>query len=803
MKQRLFFLTLWFIISILSGMITNFGNIKKPIQPAIFINMSVNSIWFIAFLLVGIGWLATIWRHRCCLNKRKKDEQLLRFRDLIDALEDKIHVVDRDLNLVLYNEAFRRSIKELYDITGIEGKSITEVLPFLGQSSLEEYKRIFADGVMIIDEYFVEIHGKKFWSDVRRFPVFDQDGDVSLVITVVRDITDRKEAEAALRKSEEKYRLLFDNMINGFALHEIITDEAGKPIDFRYLDANKAFGVHTGLSVPKIIGKRVKEILPNVESYWIENYGKVALTGEPMSFVQYSASLDRYFNVYAFSPQKGQFAIIFNDITEYKRTENALKESQARLQSILDHTPTLINIKDLAGRYVLINQKAETVLGITNEEIRGKTPFDIFSEETAEQIIAHDKQVIDSQSSLKIEENVLSEYGIQTLLSVRFPIFDNNGELIAIGGIFTDITERKNAEEEMLVKERAIESSINAIAIADLQGNLSYVNDSFLRLWGYDDKANVIGEKVLDFWHSQEQAMEVVQSLGANGHWTGELVGKKKDGSRFDVQLSANMVLDKAQTPICMMASFIDITEQKRAEQQLKETLRELERSNKELEQFAYVASHDLQEPLRMVTSYLQLLEKRYENQLDEDAQEFIYYAVDGAKRMQSLISDLLSYSRIKSRAKSMKNVDFQEIVERAKEHLKFMIEESEAEITYDELPTLKVDRGQMVQLIQNLINNSIKYNDNKPVIHISAKKQNSEWIFSVTDNGIGINAKYSERVFQIFQRLHTKREYSGTGIGLAICKKIIERHNGKIWVESEENNGATFYFSIPENTEK
>jgi light-regulated signal transduction histidine kinase (bacteriophytochrome) len=188
---------------------------------------------------------------------------------------------------------------------------------------------------------------------------------------------------------------------------------------------------------------------------------------------------------------------------------------------------------------------------------------------------------------------------------------------------------------------------------------------------------------------------------------------------------------------------------------------------------------------------------------LDEDAQEFIYYAVDGAKRMQSLISDLLSYSRIKSRAKSMKNVDFQEIVERAKEHLKFMIEESEAEITYDELPTLKVDRGQMVQLIQNLINNSIKYNDNKPVIHISAEKQNSEWIFSVTDNGIGINAKYSERVFQIFQRLHTKREYSGTGIGLAICKKIIERHNGKIWVESEENNGATFYFSIPENTEK
>lgn len=800
MKQRLFLLILCFIISIFSGMVTNCANIEKPVQLAGFINMSVNSIWFIAFLLVGIGWLATIWRHRCCLNKRKKDEQLLRFGDLIDALEDKIHVVDRDLNLVLYNDSFQQSVEALYDVEEIKGKPVNEILPFLDPSSLQDYKGIFSSGEMIINEHFVDIHGKKFWSDVRRFPVFDEDGEVSLVITVVRDITERKEAEAALRKSEEKYRLLFDNMINGFALHEIITDEAGEPVDFRYLDANKAFGIHTGLSVPEIIGKRVKDVLPEVESYWIENYGRVALSGEPMSFVQYSASLDKYFNVYAFSPKRGQFAIIFNDVTEYKRTENALKESQARLQSILDHTPTLINIKDLAGRYVLINQKAETVLGIANEDIRGKTPFDVFSEKTAEQIIAHDKRVIDSQSSLKTEENVLSEYGIQTLLSVRFPIFDNNGELIAIGGIFTDISERKKAEEEMLVKERAIESSINAIAIADLQGNLTYVNASFLRLWGYEDMDNVIGEKVLDFWHSTEKASEVVQALGANGHWTGELVGKKKNGSLFDVQLSANMVFDKSQTPICMMASFIDITEQKRAERQLKETMRELERSNKELEQFAYVASHDLQEPLRMVTSYLQLLEKRYENQLDEDAQEFIYYAVDGAKRMQSLISDLLSYSRIKSRAKTMKNVNFQEIVERAKEHLTFMIEESEAEITYDELPTLKVDRGQMVQLIQNLINNSIKYNHNKPVIHISAKKQNNEWIFSVTDNGIGINAKYFERVFQIFQRLHTKREYSGTGIGLAICKKIIERHNGKIWVESEEDDGATFYFSIPKN---
>jgi signal transduction histidine kinase len=240
------------------------------------------------------------------------------------------------------------------------------------------------------------------------------------------------------------------------------------------------------------------------------------------------------------------------------------------------------------------------------------------------------------------------------------------------------------------------------------------------------------------------------------------------------------------------------VKELTKKESELEQRAESLMRSNAELEQFAYVASHDLQEPLRMVASYLQLLERRYKGKLDNNADEFIGFAVDGAVRMQNLINDLLAYSRVSTRGKPFEPVDCSAIVDRVLTNLKIAIEESGAIVTCDPMPTLPADSGQMVQLFQNLISNAVKFRSKKtPEVYIKAERQIDGWLFSVRDNGIGLDMQQAERIFLIFQRLHSKEEYPGTGIGLAVCKRIIERHGGRIWVVSEPGKGATFYFTI------
>jgi len=241
-----------------------------------------------------------------------------------------------------------------------------------------------------------------------------------------------------------------------------------------------------------------------------------------------------------------------------------------------------------------------------------------------------------------------------------------------------------------------------------------------------------------------------------------------------------------------------------KAEKALAEKAEELTRSNQELEQFAYVASHDLQEPLRMITGYTQLLAKRYGDKLDQNANEYIDYAVEGAKRMQGLIRDLLTYSRVGTRGKEFALTDCEAVVAGTLRVLQPAIEESAATVTYDPLPTVMGDETQLLQLFQNLIGNAVKYRDSKPpVVQVSCKQEGGNWLFSVRDNGIGIDPQYANRIFVIFQRLHGRDQYAGTGIGLAVCKKIVERHDGKIWVESELGKGATFHFTIPTNGER
>ncbi|OLE67334.1 MAG: hypothetical protein AUI36_06670 [Cyanobacteria bacterium 13_1_40CM_2_61_4] len=234
-------------------------------------------------------------------------------------------------------------------------------------------------------------------------------------------------------------------------------------------------------------------------------------------------------------------------------------------------------------------------------------------------------------------------------------------------------------------------------------------------------------------------------------------------------------------------------------EQRVAERTAELQRSNEELQQFAYVVSHDLQEPLRVVASYVQQLAERYQDKLEAEANELISYALDGAKRMQQLIVDLLAYSRIETTGQEFAPTDCEGVLQRVLGDLRVAIEESGAEVTHDPLPQVMADNVQLGQGLQNLLGNAIKFRSQEPPrIHVSARQEGQQWVFSVRDNGIGINPRYAERIFGIFERLHPRTEYPGTGIGLAICKKIVERHGGQIWVESEPGKGAAFFFTLP-----
>lgn len=306
-------------------------------------------------------------------------------------------------------------------------------------------------------------------------------------------------------------------------------------------------------------------------------------------------------------------------------------------------------------------------------------------------------------------------------------------------------------------------------------------------------------------WKSAEALLEPLLRLVAavNKMDADNLVFTEKIPGKHEIaQLSTafiSMTGRLQQTLVSRDALQQEVEVRKEAEEKLNNAMLQLSRSNKELEQFAYVASHDLQEPLRMVSSYVQLLAERYRDQLDDKAQKFIHYAVDGANRMQVLIQDLLDFSRVSTRGLAFSSVDCNQLLGEALDNLQTSIRATGTVIIGDHLPMVIGDRVQIVQIFQNLIANSIKFCANEsPTIHVSAESNDDRWQFSVQDNGIGIDRKYADKIFVIFQRLHTREEYPGTGIGLALCKRIVERHGGEIWFNSEEGKGTTFYFTLP-----
>ena len=367
-------------------------------------------------------------------------------------------------------------------------------------------------------------------------------------------------------------------------------------------------------------------------------------------------------------------------------------------------------------------------------------------------------------------------------------------------GLERKVEERTEELRQSEERYRAVfEQSRDAIFIAQ-EGIVVDTNQAAQNLFGFT-REEAIGSKVGDRYADPSDQGKFREEIALHGSIKDfEVKLLKRDGTVMDCLLTASRQSDLDGTGVRRIQGVVrDITEHKAAHEALSRYSEDLARSNSDLQQFAYVASHDLQEPLRMVSSYTQLLARRYQGQLDADADEFIGYAVDGATRMQTLINDLLDYSRLGAPEKSFEAVDCNGLLDQIVADLRPNIEESRAEISYSNLPTLNADRSQVAQVFRNLIGNAMKFRGEEPPrIRVSAGRLGAEWLFSVSDNGIGIEPEYADRVFVIFQRLVTREQYPGTGIGLAICKRIVENHGGRIWFESQPGKGTNFFFLIP-----
>lgn len=347
-----------------------------------------------------------------------------------------------------------------------------------------------------------------------------------------------------------------------------------------------------------------------------------------------------------------------------------------------------------------------------------------------------------------------------------------------------------------------VQNSSDVIGVLREDSTYQYVSDSCRGILGYAPE-DLVGKKSLDFVHPEDISVvqEALRELKAcpDDVLSTEFRFLHGDGTWRILEATGNNLLDH---PFIegIVVNTRDVTMQRQAEKKIERYAAELKRSNKELEQFAYVISHDLQEPARMVESYLKLLRRRYQGQLDDKADVFIDYAVDGAKRMQEMIAALLDLSRVETLGAAFTPTDVEAVLERTLRSLNKTIEDADAHVTHSPLPTVAADQAQLAQVFQNLIINAIKFQREgvPPRVHIAATPKDAMWVFSVADNGIGINPKQTDRIFQIFQRLHTREEYPGTGIGLALCKRIVERHSGQIWVESTPNKGSTFFFTLP-----
>ena len=652
------------------------------------------------------------------------------------------------------------------------------------------------DGSVEDEGWRVRADGSAFWAAVTISTIRGEDGELEGYAKVTREMTDRREYERRLEKQAERLEQrrdeieseldeVFDRISDGFyALDE--------ELRFRYLN-DRAMNV-LGLDEPAV-GADIRDEVVLTEPF--ENALCDALEGqEPAIFEDYYDPVGRWFSN-AVYPSKSGLSVYFREITERKRREREL----ARYGTIVETSPVGITIVGEDGELQFANDRAEEIFGRSGDRInslRFDDPewdeVDVDGEPLSREELPFPRIVESGEPLFDQISGVLRPDGERVWISVNgAPVYDDCGEIDSVVFAIEDITDRKERRRALAESERRYRTLVENFP----NGAVGLFDEDFVY-------SVVGGELLADLGHSPED----VVGTTIYGRYPDELVDRIEphfravfdgESTAFEIDLGERVLLahtlpvrDADDRIYAGMLVVQDVTERK-------EYRRKLEESNERLEQFAYAASHDLQEPLRMVTSYLQLIDRRYGAEFDEDAAEFLGFAVDGADRMREMIDGLLEYSRVETRGDPFEPVDLEELLEAVLDDLQLRIEESGAEIATASLPTVRGDASQLRRVLQNLVSNALRYSgDEPPRITVEAERRGGRCVVSVRDEGIGIDPDDAERIFEVFQRLHTREEHEGIGIGLTLSRRIVERHGGDIWVESEPGEGATFSFTLP-----
>lgn len=612
-----------------------------------------------------------------------------------------------------------------------------------------------------------------------------------------------------------RQKSLIGQVLDALPLNVFLKDK-----DWRYVLVNEQCARTLGVAKEEAVGKSDFDLFPqDVARSLRATDEEVRAANSPVMREERLVSGGRKMFVLAgktmITPVNGEAPLVLGfsiDITERKAAEDALRVSDERLRAILQYSPAVIYLKDLQSRYQLLSHHFDFFAKRDRATLIGKGDHDVFPREMADAFVANDRQVLESGQAMEFEEVAQHDDGPHTYISVKFPLRDVAGVVYGVCGVSTDITdrlrlEREAAEARVNLLSRALTDAVGVGMIGvDPERRITFINPKAEELLGIRE-AEVLGKHLTEVTRCHAPAgMPVTEDacplreVIANDttFQTDDWLFLRQDGEALPVSMVIAPIIEEGKIAGAVL-SFQDVSRRKQAEEALKQHVAELARINAELDEFTHVASHDLQEPLRKLIAFGDWLRRDLGEDLPPRAAKDVEFITSAASRMQTLVQDLLKLSRAGKISMVRERVQLDQAADRALDALSLRIEETGAEIARDPLPQVWGDPTLLAQLYQNLIGNALKFaGEGPPQIRLTAERQGGEWVLGVKDNGIGIRPEYAEQIFKPFKRLHGRGGYEGSGIGLAVCRKVVERHKGRIWVESEEGRGAHFKFALP-----